>query len=106
MSNFFKAAQTNPLNTFLKELASRIFLFYIETRLTVAKAELANSDNDDDEVNEADEKKYQDHLISVAFLGRFDALSSLNYLNTILNERCANLEKFLQFGTQSGTLKS
>jgi hypothetical protein len=90
----------NPLNSFLKELASRIFQFYIETRLYVAKAELVN---EEEEENDSDEKKYQEHLVSVAFLGRFDALSSINYLNTILNERCANLEKYLQFGPQSGS---
>jgi hypothetical protein len=90
--------QEPQVTAFMKEFTSKIFHTYVDTRLAIAKAEL-----EQDIESSEDEEVYQDHLSSIAFIGRFDALSTLTVLNTLLEARLKNFEDYLQRGEQSGS---
>lgn len=91
--------RSEQINAYVRGLSTKIFQHYIETRLSVALIELETEDDDNEP---SDDGHYEDHLSSIAFIGRFDAYTGVVTLNNVLETKLKNLEDYLKYPTKTG----
>lgn len=79
----------------LRDIASRIFGTYVETRLS------GKVDDFDGENEEEDQTVFEDQLIAIAVLGRFSPGPTLSMLHRLVSELTQTFQQLLDYSTRN-----
>jgi len=87
-----EASLSPQINTFIQGCTAKIFKQYVETRLLIARTELEEEEDDEDE------NRFEEQLNAVGFVGRVEAEGSIRLMNSYIEVKIQQYSQFFQAG--------